>query len=123
MPFADRRLDELLAELQSWLLTLDSAPKAPTWSRVLLSEESMIDRSGARPSRPGLRSGNLKTPAEFAPRWQELVDNVRESFSTDRRIDVKWASPDMRAQLQIDATIQPPSPQVQENKHPSRRVA
>jgi hypothetical protein len=74
MPFADRRLDELLAELQSWLLTLESAPKAPTWSRVLLSEESKVDRSGARSSRPGLRTGDLKTPAEFAPRWQELVD-------------------------------------------------
>jgi hypothetical protein len=61
--------------------------------------------------------------AALTGRWQELVQNVRQSFSTDRRIDLKWASPDMRAELNAGSAIQPPSPQVQENQQPSRRVA
>jgi hypothetical protein len=65
----------------------------------------------------------LMRAAALTGRWQELVDNVRQSFSTDRRLDVKWASPDMRAQLEADAEIQPPSPQVQQYQQPSRRVA
>jgi hypothetical protein len=65
----------------------------------------------------------LMRAAALTGRWQELVDNVRLSFSTDRRIDVKWASPDMRAELQADAEIQPPSPQPQEYQQPSLRVA
>jgi len=65
----------------------------------------------------------LLRAAALTGRWQELVDNVRQRFSTDRRIDLKWASPDLRAQLQADAEIQPPSPQVKESQQPSRRVA
>jgi hypothetical protein len=65
----------------------------------------------------------LMRAAALTGRWQELVDNVRHSFSTDRRIDVKWASPDMRAELQADLDVQPPSPQVQTSQQPSRRVA
>ena len=65
----------------------------------------------------------LLRAAALTGRWQELVDNVRQRFSTDRRIDLKWASPDLRAQLQADAEIQPPSPQVKESQQPSRTVA
>jgi hypothetical protein len=65
----------------------------------------------------------LMRAAALTGRWQELVDNVRQSFSTDRRIDVKWASPDMRAELHAGDVIQPPTTQVQESQHPSRRVA
>jgi hypothetical protein len=65
----------------------------------------------------------LMRAAALTGRWQELVDNVRQSFSTDRRIDVKWASPDMRAELQAGTDIQPPTPQPQGVQQPSRRVA
>jgi hypothetical protein len=65
----------------------------------------------------------LMRAAALTGRWQELVHDARQSFSTDRRIDVKWASPDMRAQLDAGATIQPPTPQVQGSQQPSRRVA
>ncbi len=65
----------------------------------------------------------LMRAAALTGRWKELLDNVRHSFSTDRRLDVKWSSPDMRAQLQADAELQPPSPQPQEHQQPSRKVA
>jgi hypothetical protein len=65
----------------------------------------------------------LMRAAALTGRWQELVHNVRLSLSTDRRLDVKWASPDMRAELQAGAAIQPPTPQVQECQRPARRVA
>jgi hypothetical protein len=65
----------------------------------------------------------LMRAAALTGRWQELVDNVRHSSSTDRRIDVKWASPDMRAELEAGTDVHPPTPQVQGVQQPSRRVA
>ena len=56
-------------------------------------------------------------------RWEELLDRTRQSFSRDRRIDVKWTSPDMRAELKAGVTVQPPTPQTPENQKVGRRAA
>jgi hypothetical protein len=65
----------------------------------------------------------LLRAAALSGRWQELLQRVRQSLARDRRIDVKWASPDMRAELKSSVAVQPPTPQVQERQHLSRRVA
>jgi len=54
--------------------------------------------------------------AVLSGRWEELLAKTRESFSRDRRMDVKWTSPDMRAALNAGATVQPPTPQVHDNQ-------
>jgi hypothetical protein len=54
--------------------------------------------------------------AALSGRWQELLAKTRESFSHDRRMDVKWTSPDMRAALNAGAPVQPPTPQVHGNQ-------
>ena len=74
MGLADRPLDEQLDELQAWLRTLPSSAAAPPWTRVLLSEQSKVEWMGEDASRPSLSSDELKTPIEFEPRWQEMVD-------------------------------------------------
>jgi hypothetical protein len=61
--------------------------------------------------------------AALSGRWEELLAKTRESFSRDRRIDVKWTSPDMRAELKAGATVQPPTPQVNRDKQLRRLVA
>jgi hypothetical protein len=61
--------------------------------------------------------------AALSGRWEELLDKTRQSFSRDRRIDVKWTSPDMRAELEAGVTVQPPTPQVEENQQLERRAA
>jgi hypothetical protein len=61
--------------------------------------------------------------AALSGRWEELLAKTRESFSRDRRIDVKWTSPDMRAALKSGAKVQPPPPQVHEIKQLERCVA
>jgi hypothetical protein len=74
MGLADRPLDEQLDELQAMLLSLPRTAAAPPWRRILLSEESKVERIGKGASRPSLPSDELKTPTEFEPRWQEMVD-------------------------------------------------
>jgi len=56
-------------------------------------------------------------------RWQELLDRTRQSFSHDRRIDVQWTSPDMRAELEAGVAVQPPTPQVKGEQQLGRRAA
>jgi hypothetical protein len=65
----------------------------------------------------------LLRAAALSGRWEELMEETRQSVSRDRRIDVKWTSPDMRAELKAGATVQPPSLQVQTNQHFGRKVA
>jgi hypothetical protein len=61
--------------------------------------------------------------AALSGRWEELLDKTRQSFSRDRRMDVKWTSPDMRAELEAGVTVQPPMPQVEGNQQLERRAA
>jgi hypothetical protein len=65
----------------------------------------------------------LLRAAALSGRWEELLEKVRQSFSRDRRIDVKWTSPDMRAELKADATVQPPTPQTPGSQQFGRRAA
>lgn len=53
--------------------------------------------------------------AALSGRWEELLEKTRPSFSRDRRIDFKWTSPDMRAELKAGVKVQPPTPQAQHN--------
>jgi hypothetical protein len=65
----------------------------------------------------------LLRAAALSGRWEEQLTKVRESLSRDRRIDVKWTSPDMRAELKAGTKVQPPTPQVHENQQLERRAA
>jgi hypothetical protein len=61
--------------------------------------------------------------AALSGRWDELLEKTRQSCSLDRRIDVPWTSPDMRAELKAGTTVQPPTPQVEGKQHLERRAA
>jgi hypothetical protein len=61
--------------------------------------------------------------AALSGRWEELLAKTRQSVSRDRRIDLTWTSPDMRAELKDGAKVQPPTPQIQKNQQLGRRVA
>jgi hypothetical protein len=65
----------------------------------------------------------LLRAAALSGRWEELLTKVRQSFSRDRRIDVEWTSPDMRAELKAGATVQPPTPQDRDKQQLGRRAA
>jgi len=65
----------------------------------------------------------LLRAAALSGRWEELLAKTRESFSRDRRIDVKWTSPDMRAALKSGIKVQPPPPQVHGDQQLERCVA
>ena len=65
----------------------------------------------------------LLRAAALSGRWEELLTKVRQSCSRDRRIDVEWTSPDMRAELKAGATVQPPTPQVLEKQQLGRQAA
>jgi hypothetical protein len=65
----------------------------------------------------------LLRAAALSGRWQELLEKVRQSSSRDRRIDVEWTSPDMRAELKAGIPVQPPTPQVHANQQLERQAA
>lgn len=44
-------------------------------------------------------------------RWNEVFDKITKSLAEDRRLDWKWTSPDMPAELKAGVTIMPPKPQ------------
>jgi hypothetical protein len=44
-------------------------------------------------------------------RWNEVFAKITTSLAEDRRLDWKWTSPDMPAELKAGATIAPPTPQ------------
>jgi hypothetical protein len=44
-------------------------------------------------------------------RWDEMFKKITTSLATDRRLDWKWKSPDMPAQLKAGIAIAPPTPQ------------
>jgi hypothetical protein len=49
----------------------------------------------------------LLRAAALSGRWEGQLAKVRESLSRDRRIDVKWTSPDMRAELKAGVKVSP----------------
>lgn len=44
-------------------------------------------------------------------RWKEVFAKITQSLASDRRLDWKWESPDMPAQLKAGTKITPPKPQ------------
>jgi len=44
-------------------------------------------------------------------RWNEVFARITQSLAEDRRLDWKWTSPDMPAELKAGTTIAPPTPQ------------
>jgi hypothetical protein len=44
-------------------------------------------------------------------RWNEVFAKITKSLAEDRRLDWKWTSPDMPAELKAGTTIAPPTPQ------------
>jgi hypothetical protein len=44
-------------------------------------------------------------------RWNAVFAKITESLAGDRRLDWKWTSPDMPAELKAGTTIAPPTPQ------------
>jgi hypothetical protein len=49
-------------------------------------------------------------------RWKEVFAKITESLAHDRRLDWKWCSPDMVAELKAGIEIKPPTPQPQSEK-------
>jgi hypothetical protein len=47
--------------------------------------------------------------AALTDRWEEALDHARETMARDRRVDWRWHSPDMPAELKAQAVIAPPS--------------
>ena len=48
-------------------------------------------------------------------RWKDEFDKITESMARDRRLDWRWRSPDMAAQLKVGIEVAPPKPQPQSN--------
>jgi hypothetical protein len=65
----------------------------------------------------------LLRAAALSGRWEELLEKVRLGLGHDRRIDLKWTAPDMRADLEAGLPIQPPTPQAQSSQQPARQSA
>lgn len=51
--------------------------------------------------------------AALTDRWEETLTHARQTMTRDRRVDWRWSSPDMPAELNSRAAIVPPSPQYQ----------
>jgi hypothetical protein len=54
--------------------------------------------------------------AVLTGRWQETLQHVEATMARDRRLDWRWRSPDMPAELKAGVPIKPPSPQKQEKQ-------
>lgn len=51
--------------------------------------------------------------AALTGRWDEMLEHARERMAHDRRLDWRWISPDMPAELKAHKSISPPSSQSQ----------
>jgi len=56
--------------------------------------------------------------AALTRQWRETLEHVRESMASNRRLDWKWQSPDMPAQLKAQLPIGPPKSQLQAAQQP-----
>jgi hypothetical protein len=51
--------------------------------------------------------------AALTDRWEETLAHTRTTMARDRRVDWRWQSPDLPAELKAKKTITPPTPQSQ----------
>lgn len=51
--------------------------------------------------------------AALTGRWEEALEHARAAMARDRRLNWRWQSPDMPAELKAQVSISPPSPQRQ----------
>lgn len=51
--------------------------------------------------------------AALTDRWKETLAHTRVTMARDRRVDWRWQSPDLPAELKAKKTITPPTPQSQ----------
>ena len=56
--------------------------------------------------------------AALTGRWEEALDHARQTMARDRRVDWRWRSPDMPAELKAQAVNSPLSPQSPAEKAP-----
>lgn len=49
--------------------------------------------------------------AALTGRWEEALEHARAAMARDRRLNWRWQSPDMPAELKANPSISPPSPQ------------
>jgi hypothetical protein len=61
--------------------------------------------------------------AVLTGRWQETLQHVEASMARDRRIDWKWRSPDMPAELKAQLPIRPPAAQDQKEQQSANAAA
>ena len=61
--------------------------------------------------------------AALTGRWDEVLDHTRQTMARDRRVDWRWRSPDMPAELKAQALNSPPSPQIPAEKAPVSEAA
>src|SRR5215469_10727409 len=61
--------------------------------------------------------------AALTGRWEEALDHARQTMARDRRVDWRWRSPDMLAELKAQAVNSPPSPQSPAEKAPISEAA
>ena len=54
--------------------------------------------------------------AVLTRQWRETLQHVREVMATDRRLNWKWGSPDMPAQLKAQLVIGPPTPELKDTE-------
>lgn len=61
--------------------------------------------------------------AALTDRWEETLEHARQAMARDRRLDWRWRSPAMPAELKAQAHRTPPSPQVHLAKAAARPAA
>jgi len=49
--------------------------------------------------------------AALTGRWDEALDHARQTMARDRRVDWRWRSPDIPAELKLEALTSPPTSQ------------
>jgi hypothetical protein len=56
--------------------------------------------------------------AALTDRWEATLEQVCVRMASDRRLQWKWQSPDMPANLKAKVPIKPPVPQTQQKQEP-----
>jgi hypothetical protein len=61
--------------------------------------------------------------AALSGRWEETLEQSRQTLAGDRRRDWQWQSPDMPSELNSHTPITPPTPQGQSGQAAGRTAA